>query len=669
MASLRPASFEDLVIQLIREPARQKTLFALPEKYWFLGMDDGLDLSVQLGEHIAGNPLGPAAGPHTQMAQNLLLSYAAGARILELKTVQANDKLIIPRPCIDIGEVGYNIEWSQELTLEQSLREYVAGSMLIRMFRHLQELHGPAHEFVFEMSVGYDLAGIRSGKVRRFLDQMRDAAGVVESLREEIPSIATDLADLTFDTHISGSVTLSTFHGCPPEEIESIAEFLIADCDLDVVIKMNPPMLGREKLEHLLHGVLGYHDIIVSPSAYEGALAMDEGVELCRRLMDFAGRRNRRFGVKFCNTLEVANHRPVFSPSQKVMYLSGKPLYVIAITLANEFRERLGPAIPVSFSGGIDQHNVAEAVACGLCPVTVCTDLLRPGGYGRMHADLANLQQEMKNCNADNPSRFILTRYNQHSRAEQQAQDTGIEATQWASLFNHAIVAEQAAKNPRYRAAESQPKKQKAAAYLQAIDCLACEKCITACPNAALFSYPLPKTSFQYYDLIVETDGLWRRGDEKIFEVRKEKQIACFADFCNECGNCDTLCPQHGEPHAQKPAFYANIESWQNAAPRDGFVFISDETNNERLALLARQEGNEYKLAFDEAQGMLVFEDSLVSVHVSTADNSIANVIIHKQLAQTHEIDMGIFHTLRFVCAGILDPQHINPINAGIVRE
>ncbi|WP_230978083.1 hypothetical protein [Treponema vincentii] len=37
------------------------------------------------------NPLGPAAGPHTQLAQNIVAAYAAGCRFFELKTVQKLD--------------------------------------------------------------------------------------------------------------------------------------------------------------------------------------------------------------------------------------------------------------------------------------------------------------------------------------------------------------------------------------------------------------------------------------------------------------------------------------------------------------------------------------------------------------------------------------------------
>ena len=49
---------------------------------------------------------------------------------MELKTVQVLDELQIPRPCIDMQTVGYNVEWSQELRVEQSLHEYVKGACL-----------------------------------------------------------------------------------------------------------------------------------------------------------------------------------------------------------------------------------------------------------------------------------------------------------------------------------------------------------------------------------------------------------------------------------------------------------------------------------------------------------------------------------------------------------
>ena len=104
------------------------------------------------------------------MAQNIALAWLAGSRILELKTVQANDRLTIPRPCIDAANVVYNVEWSQELRLEESLREYVKGSMLVDVLGEMGAL-GPAptvprDETILDMSVGYDLEGIRSPPIR-----------------------------------------------------------------------------------------------------------------------------------------------------------------------------------------------------------------------------------------------------------------------------------------------------------------------------------------------------------------------------------------------------------------------------------------------------------------------------------------------------------------------
>src|SRR5437773_9988885 len=132
---LVPALFRDSVTRLDAEPRVNDALFGLPRKKWWVPAPDALDLSVKFHGKVAGNASGPAAGPQTQMAQNILLSYAAGGRIMELKTVQVNDRLKIPRPCIDMTNIGYNVEWSQELLVHESLREYVAGMMLIEIFR------------------------------------------------------------------------------------------------------------------------------------------------------------------------------------------------------------------------------------------------------------------------------------------------------------------------------------------------------------------------------------------------------------------------------------------------------------------------------------------------------------------------------------------------------
>ena len=218
MAELVPAPFPHLLARMLREAEREQKIFDLPARRFWRGAED-LDLSVAVHGHRVANPVGPAAGPHGQMAQNVLLSWLAGGRFIELKTVQVNDRLTIARPCIDMETVGYNVEWSQELRLGESLREYVKGSMLIDVARAeglLGRPDDPARDdIVLDLSVGYDLAGVRSPAVRAWIASMKDARAEVEAVRREIPDDLRRLRDLDFRTALSDQVTLSTFHGCP----------------------------------------------------------------------------------------------------------------------------------------------------------------------------------------------------------------------------------------------------------------------------------------------------------------------------------------------------------------------------------------------------------------------------------------------------------------------
>ena len=219
-----------------------------------------MDLSVRFHEHTPSTALGPAAGPQTQMAQNIVLSYLAGCRVMELKTVQVNDRLEIGRPCIDMANVGYNIEWSQELRIQESLEEYVKAWMLITMLRHERpEFGGSQGDVVFDMSVGYDLAGIQSPSVRAFMDGMLDASEIIERFRAEIPEELAHLRDLDYPAQLSNTLTLSTFHGCPPDEIERIIDWLLETYGIHCIVKLNPTLLGKRRRSSALVRDLGLH--------------------------------------------------------------------------------------------------------------------------------------------------------------------------------------------------------------------------------------------------------------------------------------------------------------------------------------------------------------------------------------------------------------------------
>jgi len=397
MTELVPVPLNLLLKRAFLEYEREGKIFDLPRAKFFRGFA-GLDTSVRFHGQRASTPVGPAAGPHDQLVQNIVLSWLAGSRIIELKTVQILDELKIPRPCIDMANVGYNVEWSQELKLEQSLHEYVGASMFIEILKASRVLgedfaYG-ATETIYDMSVGYSLEGIRSPRVRTWIEAMKDATGIVNELRAGLTGAFARYRDLPFPTRVSDTITLSTFHGCPAHEIEGIVSFLLTEMDVHVCIKLNPTLFGKEAVEHLLHDVMGYREILVTPDAFEKDLQFADALEMIPRLDRLARSRGKRLAVKFSNTLVVKNHKTFFT--DEVMYMSGPPLHVLTMNLVKKFREHMGASIPISFSAGIDAHNFANAVAMNFVPVTTCTDLLRPGGYGRLTRYLDNLGAKMR---------------------------------------------------------------------------------------------------------------------------------------------------------------------------------------------------------------------------------------------------------------------------------
>ena len=419
MAELRPIPIEHLLRRLLEEPRAQQSLFDLPlRKCWRPDPKGDVDLSVAVHGRRAETPVGPAAGPHAQLAQNVLLAWLGGARIIELKTVQILDELKIARPCIDAATVGLNVEWSQELRLDESLREYVTAWLLLAVARALDPLGigeraCAASSPVFELSVGYDLKGLQSPRMRAYLEAVKDVGKLVDDLRPRVRAATGSdrLADVEVDPRMVSCVTLSTFHGCPPGEIEKIALYLLGEIGVDVIVKFNPTLLGFEEVTHVLRERMGYRDLSPREAAFATDLEWQDALALGHRLESYANKHGRHFGVKMTNTLVVENHKKFFPASEKDMYLSGPPLHVLALRCADRWRAAFGTSVPLSFSGGIDQHNAADAVACDLVPVTTCTDLLRPGGYGRLPRYLDNLTTAMRDVGARDREELILRRF------------------------------------------------------------------------------------------------------------------------------------------------------------------------------------------------------------------------------------------------------------------
>ena len=559
MSDLVPHPFGALARRAFRELERRRSVYDLPERFFVHG-DPGHDVSVPFQGHRPSSPLGPAAGPHTQMAQNLVLAWLGGARIFELKTVQILDRLRIPRPCIDMRTVGYNAEWSQELTLPESAAEYVKGAMLIELLRGsgAVPIEAGFESVVFDMSVGYDLAGIRSEGVQAFLRGMRDATAAVDAFRAELPSELRRWRDLPFPTRLSDSVTLSTFHGCPPDEIERIMTFLMRDLGLNAIVKLNPTLLGPRDARHLLHEVLGYAGLRIPDAAFARDTTWTQAVDFVGRLRDVAADAGVGFGVKLSNTLIVENSAGFLPASEKEVYLSGAPLHVLAVELVRRFRRVFGGDLPISFSAGIDRTNFPDAVALGLVPVTVCTDLLRKGGYRRMAPYHAELARRMDAVGAADVESFVHRAFGPGPEGE-----TGAAAR----VRNAEHYAERAPRDPRYADPQNRKAPRKIGSRLALFDCVTCDLCIPACPNAANFTFTPPERELPLVRLRRDADGRLVRRREGTVPFAQRHQIGVFADFCNECGNCDVFCPEDGGPYVAKPRFHGT----EDALRRDPF--------------------------------------------------------------------------------------------------
>ena len=405
---LTPYRLDHMLERIAYEWDSRQKIFDLPNgRIW--SPDPEVDLTMEFLGRPAATPVGPAAGPHSQMAQNIVLGWLGGARVFELKTVQVLDDLEIGRPCIDMETIGFNIEWSQELAVHESLEEYVKAWMAIEMLSRwepIQHLIGPEPgPHVFDLSVGYDLAGIQTEKVAGFIDSMRDATAEIDRLRALIPEPFAQFRDLDYPTAIADTVTLSTFHGCPPDEIEGIAKHLMTRHELDVIVKLNPTLLGFGELVDILQVNLGYDHIRLDRHKFPDDLEFERGLELIDDLRNFAKGEGRRFGVKLTNTLVVDNDKG-WMPDDP-MYLSGPPLHVLATSLLDALINALPDTfrvaghegdVQVSFSAGVTRDNLAKTLGMGVAPATVCSDLLKPGGYGRLEPMLRQLTSDMKDA-------------------------------------------------------------------------------------------------------------------------------------------------------------------------------------------------------------------------------------------------------------------------------
>ena len=383
---MRPIPFSQLMNWIIEEHKTQGAIFGVRKM-----VTTNQEGALPIFDERIETPFGPAAGPNTQLAQNIVASYVAGSRFFELKTVQVMDgeelSKCVNKPCIVAQDECYNCEWSTELEVPQAFAEYVKAWFACHLIAREYGLGSP-DGFVFNMSVGYDLEGIKSPKVDAYIEGMKDASG--SEVWNECRTWA--LANLDKFEHVdaafvesiparvSNSITESTLHGCPPAEIERIATYLITEKGLNTYIKCNPTLLGYEFARQRLNE-LGFDYIVFDDTHFREDLQWADAVPMFERLIALCAERGLEFGVKLTNTFPVDVTRNELPSTE--MYMSGRSLFSLTIEAARRITEQFDGKLRISYSGGATVYNIRALYDAGIWPVTLATDVLKPGGYER----------------------------------------------------------------------------------------------------------------------------------------------------------------------------------------------------------------------------------------------------------------------------------------------
>jgi len=475
----RPISMEQLTDWVFTELEQKGSLFNVPRPAFFVPRADHRFRRREYGVDLE-TPFGVAAGPHTQMAQNIIAAWLVGARLIELKTVQTLDELDVNKPCIDVVDEGYNVEWSQELKVHQSFDEYLRAWVLIHALHHKLGWPGERPGMVFNMSVGYNLEGMRKPNVEWYFDAMADASAYLPACVEIVARRYPAVREIEIPTRLSDTVTLSTMHGCPPDEIEKISLHLIEERGLHTSVKCNPTLLGAERVRGIVNDELGFADVPIPDEAFAHDLKYADAVPMFHNLRRAAAARGVTFGLKLSNTLEVENWRGVFD-RDPTMYLSGRPLHAVTTNLAATLAEEFAGEMPLSFAGGADCFNVADLLGAGIRTVTVCSDLLKSGGYLRMLQYPENVDAAFDAVGAlDTPDFICRTALARGFESDGCNGDDGDDVVACAR-FNLRAYADRVRRDWRYQKGAFRMDRSKTPRQLGYFDCIKAP-CLDECP-------------------------------------------------------------------------------------------------------------------------------------------------------------------------------------------
>jgi putative selenate reductase len=131
-----------------------------------------------------------------------------------------------------------------------------------------------------------------------------------------------------------------------------------------------------------------------------------------------------------------------------------------------------------------------------------------------------------------------------------------------------------------------------------------CNICVGVCPNFSNLSFTAMPENIPVYRVSNNNS----ENSVEVFDqlkIKQDVQIINIADFCNECGNCNTFCPTSGAPYITKPRFYLTEESFS----KEEFGFLLQDNS---LKYKNAENGSVETLVL--VDGKLIYESDKVKV-------------------------------------------------------
>ena len=390
MAELTPYPFGALAARMFRELERQQADLR-PAGEALLPRRPALRLLGRRATaagwpHRSGRP----PGRTRRWRRTSCSSWLGGARVFELKTVQVLDELRSRAPASTCARSASTPSGRRSCKLEESLEEYVKGAMLIEMLARerpaARSPRGFAAPPVFDLSLGYDLAGHpqRPGaglRARPDATRGRRSSGCAREIPAELAASAT-----------SDFPTALVRHGHAQHLPRLPARGDRAASSSYLHARARDPLRGQAQPDAARRrprcGGCCTTSSATATSACPTALRARHRLGAARSTWwsgsaTTAAGLGLGFGVKLTNTLIVENTRRFLPASEREVYLSGPPLHVLAMHLVRRSARRFGGPLPDLLLGGHRPRNFADAVGAGS---GAGHRLHRPAQAGRLRA-------------------------------------------------------------------------------------------------------------------------------------------------------------------------------------------------------------------------------------------------------------------------------------------